>query len=311
MPVLANLRLLAFAALPLLSQTLENPPTALAFHSASRSLRPIIGIPGSSYLGAPLLSDLDFASIAPDQKTGVAVSNGSTRLIRNIQDPASVSAPIENAIAAVDQVLWSVDSTTAILLSSTQREIQWITAGQAVPLYSLANMSGKIRLLAADPQAQVAIVAAAGQLFRITNETAPTLLATVGNPTAAVFDRTGQVLYVADAAARQIFELRYGTQTAFLKGAEGIEDPVARALSEDGTLLYVASQSSRSVAAFRTADSSLVGRLSLDWAPTSFTFLSRGTFLLNRTAPAGEPFSVLTTHDGLAEAFIPTGDVKP
>ena len=123
MAALANLRLLALAALPLFGQTLESPRTTLVFHSASRSLRPIIGMPGSSYLGPARYSDLDFASVSPDRKTAIIEAAGHVTLIRNMQDPEDIRA----AITAVDRILWANDSSTAILFSSANRQLQWIT----------------------------------------------------------------------------------------------------------------------------------------------------------------------------------------
>ncbi len=301
MAALVNLRMLALAVLPLFGQTLEIPSTTLVFHSASRSLRPIIGMPGSSYLGPALYADLDFASVAPDQKTTIIESTNRLTVIRNQQD----SAVIENAIAAIDRIIWSDDSSTAILFSSVNRQVQWVVNSKAESAISLPD---NVRLLAAQADARAAIIAAAGRVYRITPESAPIQIAVLGDPTAATFN--GETLYIADTAAHQIFEISNNAQLPFLGLDNGIEDPAALRLSEDGATLYVALKSTRTLNAYRISDKTLLARISLDWEPSSFEALTRNTFLLNPGAKAGEPFSVLSTRDGLAESFIPTGDVR-
>ena len=301
MAALDKLCLLVLLALPSFGQTMQSPLTTLVFHSASRSLRPIIGMTGSSYLGPALYADLDFASVSPDQKTAIIETANRVTLIRNLQD----AAEIEAAITAIDRILWSNDSSIAILFSSANRELQWIANGKAG---SVTTLPENARLLAAQPDANMAIVAAGGRVYRITPDAAPVQIAALGDPTAAAI--CGDTIYVADAAARQIFELSNNVQHPFLGPADGIDDPAALLLSADGATLYVAMKSARSLSAYSTVEKTLTGRLALDWTPSSFEALSKETFLLNSGARAGEPFSVLNLRNGLAENFIPTGDAK-
>lgn len=294
MAALVKLRLLALAALPLFGQALESPPVTLVFHSASRSLRPVIGITGSSYLGPALYGDLAFASVSPDQKAVIIEEAGRVALIRNMRDVED----IETAVRVIDRILWSSDSSTAIVFSSANRQIQWIVNGKAG---SVAILPDTARLLAAQPDAQAAIYAADGRVYRITPDAASVQIAALGDPTAAAIN--GDMLYIADAAAHQIFELRDNMQRPFLT----IEDPAALLLSADGATLYVAMKSSRTIGAYGTSDGTLTARLTLDWVPSSLDALSTDTLLLNPGAKSGEPFSVLSIRNGLAESFIPTG----
>lgn len=301
-----------FVSLPLLGQALINPPTLLVFHSASRSLRPVLGILGSSYLGESICSDLDFASVAPNQKTAVLVGANATRLVRDLEDPFASTASPELIAPAINQVLWAADSSSAVLVSSVGRSLQWVVAGQVTPPVSLADLDGNIRLLATDARADAVVLAIGNRLFRSTRQSPLALIATLGNPTAAAMDRHGETLYVADATARQVFAMRGNdggyTLTPLLHDQETVEHPVAVALSADGSKLYVADQASRSVLSYQTSDGTLLGRLALGEAPTSLRMLSGETFLLNEDAPLGASLSVLRAGDRLAEFFIPTGD---
>jgi len=301
--------LLALAVLPLLGQTLNSPFTTLVFHAASRSLRPIVGMTGSSYLGPSVYPDLDFGSVSPDQKTAIIETAGRVTFIRSMQNQET--ADVETAITAIDLILWSDDSSTAILFSAANRQIQWITNGKAGSATDLPNGT---RLLAAQCDAQGAIAASDGRVYRITPDTAPVQIATFGDPTAAATDATGNTIYIADAATQQILVLSNNgggyNQRPFLAATEEIPDRAALLLSADGATLYVAMKSARTLSAYSTADKTLTTRLALDWVPSSFERLSKETYLLNPGARVGEPFSVLSTRNGLAESFIPTGDAK-
>ncbi len=309
MPVLANLRFLTLAALPLFGQTLETPRTASIFHAASHSVRPIIGMTGASHLGPASYSDLDFASIAPDQRNAILVAGNQTRLTRNIQNADAIA--IENAISFVDRILWSSDSGTAILFSSVNRQLQWLVDGQ---LSAVTNLPENALLLTAAHDGRTAITTANGRIYRITSDTAPVQIALLTNPIAATFDSEGLTLYLADSTTNEIVELRDTgnsyTQRTFLSAADGIEDPVALRLTPDNAAIYVAMKASRAISSYRTLDKALLMRLPLDWTPSSFESLSPETFLLNPAAPIGEPLSVLMTRNGLAEFFIPAGDAK-
>lgn len=301
MAALDSLRILALAVLPLSGQTLDGPRTTLVFHPASRSVRPIIGMTGASYLGPALHADLDFASVSPGQKATILERAGRVTIVRNSADAVDV----ENAITAIDRIAWSEDSTVTILFSSANRQVQWVVNGSAEPAILLPENS---RLLAAQPNAREAIVAAGGRLYRVTSQSAPAQIGVFGDPAAATFN--GDVLYVADTASRQIFEIRDNSERPLLGQDDGIEAPTALRMSADGATLYVAAKSARTLSAYRISDKTLLSRISLECEPSSLELLAPDTFLLSLGAKAGEPLSVLSTRDGLAEAFIPAGDVK-
>lgn len=298
---LARILLLAFAAFPSFGQVMESPLSTVLFHPASRSLRPMIGMTGSSYLGPALYTDLDFASISPDQRVAIIETAGRVSLLRNWRE----ATPIEGAIAGIEQAFWSNDASTAVVFSSNNRQLQWIAGGKAGAITTLPEGT---RLLAAQSDVDVVIAAAGSRIYRITPDGAPSQIAMLGAPTAAAI--TGNTIYIADAAARQILALNDNTQTVFLGPNDGIEDPAALWLSADSRTLYVAMKSARTLSAYSTVERTLTTRLQLDWTPSSFVPISNGTFLLNPDARAGEPFSILTLRDGLTESFLPTGDAK-
>jgi DNA-binding beta-propeller fold protein YncE len=291
------------------AQTVESPATPLVFHAASRSLRPVVGMAGSAYLGAAVREEVDFASIAPDRRTLFVQAGAASLLMTGASTAEENSRELSEAISGVDQLLWSADGQTAILFASAGPRLQWLAGGQAGAPVELPEGA---RLLAAYPDGRTAILTVAGHLYRVTPDTALEQIGVFENPAAAVTD--GSALYVADAATGQVYAIETVdgamTQRPLLAEGEAVEDPSSMLLSADGGTLYVALRSARLLRAYAIASGTATAELSLDAEPTAFVPLARGGFLLNPVAAAGEPFSVVNFRNGLTTAFIPTGDLK-
>lgn len=284
MAALAKFSLLALGTLSVIAQSMNGPGTPFVFHSASRSVRPIIGMTGAAYLGKAVHSDLLFASISPDQKS----------LILESSDGVS----IKGAVGNIDTALWSADSTKAVLFSASRQQVQWIVNGEAGRVIDIPNST---RLLALRADGSVAIVAASERIYRVSPDQAPVQIAALTHPTAAAFHEN--TLFIADATARQILAFEHdGSQRVWL---DQIDAPDA--LLIDHGVVYAASKRLRTVRAYSVDTTLPQAELNLDWEPSAFQLLSNQDFLLNPHASAGEPLSVLTTRGGLAEAFIPTG----
>src|SRR5512134_3362781 len=61
---------------------LTGPVSGMVFDADSRSLRPVVGVPGAAYLGQPAVSGLDWASVAPNGRAALVLSNAQLRLLR-------------------------------------------------------------------------------------------------------------------------------------------------------------------------------------------------------------------------------------
>lgn len=284
MAALANFSLLALGVMSVIAQSMNGPNTPLVFHSASHSVRPVIGMTGAAYLGTAVYSDLLFASVSPDQKSFILESNGGVS--------------IQGAIGDIDGALWSADSTKAVLFSAVRQQVQWIVGGEAGRVIEIPDST---RLLAVRADGDVAIVAAAGRLYRVSPDHVPVQIAVLAQPAAAAFH--GSTLFVADSEARRILVIDPdGTQRIWL---DQIESP--NAMLVDRGVLYAASTQSRILRAYDVDTALPQAELRLDWEPSAFQLLSNQGFLLNPNAREGEPFSVLTIRGGIAESFIPTG----
>ena len=74
--------LAVFTAGTLAAQTrFAGPVSGIVFDAKAKSLRPIMGVPGASYLGNALAADMDLAAVSPDGKFALSGSaDGTMRL---------------------------------------------------------------------------------------------------------------------------------------------------------------------------------------------------------------------------------------
>jgi hypothetical protein len=102
----------------------HGPIAGFAYARASRSVRPLLGVPGAAWIGPPVLSEVDWASIAPGGRWAVLIKGGGASFMRGLSDLAPTEAPVDGLIDAVDRVVWSRDGSFAILYSSSGGQLQ-------------------------------------------------------------------------------------------------------------------------------------------------------------------------------------------
>lgn len=100
---------LTVAAVGCLGQdsNLTGPVSGLLVDEQSRSIRPIVGMPGSAYAGDASVTAFDFASAAPDGRNALITRAGSLYLIRRLDGAAPVWRELNNEPVAIGRAAWS------------------------------------------------------------------------------------------------------------------------------------------------------------------------------------------------------------
>ena len=125
---------------------LSGPVSGAVFHSGSRAIRPILGVPGSAYLGVAIASGLDAAAVSPNHKLAIAIRDGQGVVFTGVDEASPVEAEVD-AIPGADKLFWSSDSTVAGLYSSKSGAVQtWRNGGLRKP----GSISGNVLALAVD-----------------------------------------------------------------------------------------------------------------------------------------------------------------
>ncbi len=292
-----------------LAQTasVRGPLAGLIFDRASRSVRPIRGVPGSSSIGSPVLNEVDLASVAPGGQWGFVVKGDHAAFVRDLAGPAPAESAPDGLIAA-DRVVWNRDGSAALLYSSSANQLQRVrlSSGDALADAPLDLPAGNIAALAIDPAGrQIAFGVAGSGLYLFNAGDSPALISPLAQPAAAAFDETGRKLYAVDLDSLRIVEFESGAAQSDFSAIGGGIVPAGLAVSAGGRYLMLADSAARAVYVYDIASQSLANTLNLDFAPSRFEPLSAGpAFLLNGDRP-GEWLLVLDARQTPGILIVP------
>jgi hypothetical protein len=295
---------------------LSGPVSGSVYDPASRSLRPIVGLPGASYLGDPLIADLDWAAAAPDGRTMLALRSGRLWAVRQTGS-ALLWAGIDGGLASPERAAWSADGSAAAIYSSRQGLQLLRSLGDTPAAGPAVELAGRVTALAVEASGACAVAGVEaerdGGIYLVCADAAPKLLVGLAHPAAlALAPNNNDALFVADRGSGQILEVRNFRGEAavmpFAADASGSWDPVGAAVSGDGAFLYVAHRSAKRVDAYEVASRTLASRIAIEWEPTLLEPLAvKSVFLLKSPGGRDEPLLVLEAGRELAVYFVPSG----
>lgn len=306
------------------------PSSGFVYDSIGRSIRPVTGLIGAALLGPSVASEIDWVSVAPNQKSALAESNGSQVWIPDLS--AGSSHPLD-AVPLAWQAFWAADSSQAVILS-TDSKLVWLTifSSGPVPLsnWNLETPGGpdavrtRLRrpgvvwsILAADSSAnRVLLVSHTDNLQQIwlaSSTLPPQSIPFSGNPVAAAFATGNGGVLVADAGSHRIVRIQNLDTTPVLTTVVSSEiylnDPAAMALSADGDRLFVADQSGLAIRVFdvsggSAASGALLAELTTADPPVSLTMFAPDRFLIN-AGRGSQSVNFLDTGVSPRVSFVP------
>ena len=290
---IASFLILSWQAGPAAAQPSTNfrgPTSGFVYSYSSRTIRPLLGVPGAAHIGSPLLNEVDYASVGPNGKWAFITRAGRSTFVHNLAEATTAEISADGLIDAVDRVLWNRAGSVALLYSSSGNRLQrvrlFLTGAEADAALDLSSW-GSVTALAIDPPGrQIAFGVAGLGLYRFDTGQSPTLLSSIAKPAAAAFDGTGRRLYAVDLDRHQILEFDSDSSAMTFASLAQPEarsvNPVGLAVSGDGQYLVLADSEAHTVRVYDTTSRSLVDAIPLDFAPTRFEALSPGpTFLMN------------------------------
>jgi hypothetical protein len=274
------------------SASVGGPVTGFIFDSQGLAIRPMLGIPGAAYLGAPVASLVAAASVSPDGSSALAVQVGRLVLYTGLRGASPATVTIADAIAGVDHFAWAADGSAAAVYSSRSGLAQILTSLAQTPAagapIDLSGIQGTVAALAFDGQRILAGAAPAkagdsGGVYLAATQTALQRIAAASSPSAIVL--AGANLYFADRQSQQIWEVESYARapaTVLFAGDSGISAPAGLQLSADGQRLYAANAGNRKLAIYDVASRSPIESIDLDFTPTGLDrFGASSVYLLN------------------------------
>lgn len=307
----------ALSAISLYSQQtgISGPVEGFTFDSPTRSIRAVTGSLGSASLSAPIVSLLDYASVAPGQNYGIAIRDGRLFLVSGLgsEQPSVVTLP--EAAFTPDAAAWSGDGATALLYSRKTGWIQMFTGfpesvSGASPV-SIAVLGGTLATAAVDVHGHTSAIGIAGAnagvygLKAESNSFYPLLQAS--KPVSLAFSGDGSALYTLDASNGQISEVVLSNLASQIIPLN-LPDAIAiwpSASSTSGNILYVAGTSGPSLVVYDCANQQTIENQSLSFKPTTIEPLSAVAYILRSRSSDDDPLWSFTDRGQTAVYFVP------
>lgn len=242
------------------SSQLTGPISGYVFDRSSRGLRPILGIPGASTVGAPINFGGNAAAawVAPRQDAAfVTASDGTFHLFR-IQSGTATESVLNGLIEAPEQAVFSPTGTAAALYrAGSIQTVRGLPDAPAIAGMVNASALGAPNSLAVSDDGTVLLAAAgnAVELFISGGDLGP-LTATAGGALVAFAPGQNDAAVVDPRGAGLVLfhDLTGGMQRQVVAEPDAaIQSAVALAFSTDGQRLLLASATGRNVTAFDLA----------------------------------------------------------
>src|ERR1022692_1540529 len=181
----------------------RGPVTGYIFDAQAHAIRPMMGIPGAAYLGSPVVSNVDSASVSPDGSAAFAIQAGKLVVYTGLASASPTAVYLHGSIPA-DRFAWAPGATAAAIYSSKSTQAQIVsnlpgTLSASAPI-DLSALSGQVEALAFD--AAAAIYSSKSTQAQIVSNLPGTLSASAPIDLSAL---SGQVEALAFDAAAAIY----------------------------------------------------------------------------------------------------------
>jgi len=306
--------------LPAQQTTLSGPLEAFTFDQPTRSIRAVIGVPGTATFGPALVDNLDIASVAPGQTYGIVFESGKCLLISGLGAKTISTAAIQGVTRYPDGIAWSTDASLAVVYSRAGNWFQTIAGFPGAPvagtLVDLSSLGGSISAVSADVSGKQVVIGLSGDKGGVYEASGGwvSLLAAMASPVSLSFSSDGQTLYALDAATLQITAITLGSHAIQTLPLAGIQNPVAiRSLqdSQNRSVLYVAGGTDRILRVLDVASQQTIADLALNFEPTRIDPLGNNSFVLAPRFEAVKPLWVLSSTPQPAAYFVPAIQTRP
>jgi hypothetical protein len=297
------------------AQSLSGPVEGFVFDDPTQSLRAVNGFPGSATLGSALLSEVTFGSVAPYKNYAIAVQSGHTLFLSALGSGHLTTVKLVGVVGEPDGIVWSADSSVAVLYSSSGNWIQTVSGLPKTPHVnshlSLSSLGGTLADVATDADGKkiaIAMRGSRGGVFLNTASQKFVPLLDMENPMALTFSEDGADLYALDGAALKLSAITISNSNSRLLPLPGLKDPFAIRAGHDTSnrpVVFVASLKDRLVGVYNPASEKFENTIHLGFKPTGLQDLGRNSFVIGSRAKPGDPLWLFSTAPKPGVYFVP------
>jgi len=263
---------------------------------------------GAARMGEPLVNDLEWASVAPNGRTALVMTQGAVhRLTIGDELAETVVAGVVERPALAQ---WRADSSAVALYLPESRTVQWVRDGLEVEAgVALPAADGRIAAMAVDRNGSVA-VAIEGTGVELLRDGEWSSVSEASDLAALILSPDGQTLWLASRSPAAVVEVTLAADSFVSKilaqDSERLAGLSAMALSSDGKTLYLADAPTSRLYALTRETGELSEGLLLDTLASEITPAGRASlFLLGLRTEPGTPVYLLDERDGPRVLFVP------
>jgi hypothetical protein len=292
------------------------PIVGLIYNDNVRNVQPIVGFPGSAYLGSPVLIDVDQAAISPAGDWAWVRRGGRSVFMGGLLSAVVTEAPSDGLINGIDRVAWARDGSAALLYSPSSNQLQAVhfSGVGIVPDIPIDVPSARqVTTLAISSAGQQIVASITGpdgdRIYAWIGGEGPILLTAMQQLGTLTVSDDGKRIYAVDKAAGNILEIpvALGAARAFVPldnpDAIGL-DPVGLVVSPDNRYLLVTDRAIRAVFVYDTTSTMLVTRIPLDFRASRLERVSvDSVFALN--VPGEDEWLILLDARKPRIEFVP------
>ena len=307
------------------------PVLGYLFDSPTLRMRPLLGIPGASYVGdaLPIGFAPRFVEVSPSQEyaVGVEAESGDVYLI-DLRSPLPAAQRLSQASAGADRAFLSPLGKAVAFYHRQARQVEIVTGLPDEPNLAgrvdLSSVPGMVTALAVSDDGKALAIAASeggnGSLFVAAPDADVRLVGPLGRANALAFVNDAGDLLVADAGRSEIVRIRNfsaGAEwTVLASRQDGLDQPVAVGITRDNTTVFAVSASDRRIARMPLSGGA-ISFVDCPCSPTGLHALAPGA-VFRLTADSNAPLYVLDTRPRNGDLsseprvlFIPAADQTP
>lgn len=242
---------------------IHGPLLGYVFDSSDLRLRPLVGIPGASYVGdaLPIGFTPEFVEVSPNHKYAVGVEAGTgAAFVIDLRSPLPAAEPLPAVSAGADRAFLSPLGKAAAFYDRDSAHVEIVTglpdqpelAGQI----NLATVAGTLTAIAVSDDGKALAIASSegdrGSLFVTAPDETPQLVGPLGRASSLAFLNDAQDLLIADAGRSEIAHVRNwnaGAEwTVLASRRDGMDQPLAVIASADNATAFAIDASDRRIA---------------------------------------------------------------
>ncbi len=284
---------------------IRGPLSGFVYDRSSRAIRPIRGVPGAAYLGAPILQEVDSATVAPGGKWAFASTGGKSTFWTHL-DSAPVRQELPNLIDKVEGVAISRHGRYAAFWSDRLLQRVHLVENSfeaEIPLLA----TGAIKAAATNDAGDIAVSTAEGVYLWQSTASSAALISTAAEASFLSWSADGRIAYALTKSELLAYEPDSKVLTARSISDSDI-DPVGLGVAEPEGALYVADRATSRLLVIQKDGQRT--SLDLDAPPSGLSLVNSQIHLLNPSFRDREPLFIVDSRSGPQVLLIPAPPVE-